>query len=113
MGTGVRRIDFSDGQPPVIQEYATPVSHYEKRKRGPEVAAPTKVLKTTNTQGEPSLHVSPEDPCAQLFSEAQSDTLNPSPAAGGSEPDKSATHSWNKGFMAGGFLRTVPENSQK
>ena len=109
MSTGVHRLNFSKDGASITREYATPVSHYAKRKRWPEVAAPSKVLhKESNEMGPPGENI--------LIEPANQRNHSDSPRAPNTALDSTSKNTvegslWNTNFAPGGHLRTVPQNN--
>ena len=103
-GTGVHVLDFTGGANPRIRELATPTSHYARRQRGPEVAAEGLILQNPESAKD-------YGPGSNVDLQAWAAMQTPAEAgAPSSEGEPCATSGQAVGnFVAGGFLRTVPE----
>ena len=106
-GMGVHKLNFSAKNGPTTSEYATPIAHYAKRKRGPEVVAPNKMLQRESDIEVPAA-VCPHNPLTKLTLSADLPELRGGPSIDASTTSSDITLG-NK-FVSGGHLCTVPKN---
>ena len=106
-GTGVHKLNFSTVHGPVSSEYATPIAHFAKRKRGPKVVAPNKMLHRDGSVTLP-INVCPQIPPPNRPNPDGAPEFYGNPTTKVSLASSDATLG-NK-FVPGGHLNTVPKN---